>query len=75
MGTKKNCFIYNIFSRFFIVHGENGEFKTARTFPKMVFIKTTAEGENEVKISAKDMSDIKIKIPDGSEKQRHSQCK
>ena len=53
---------------------ENGEFKTARTFPKMLFMKTTPQSENVVKLSAPEMPDLDIKIPDGSEKQRHSQC-
>ncbi|KAJ9591661.1 hypothetical protein L9F63_001806 [Diploptera punctata] len=40
----------------------------------MVFIKTTPEGNNTLKLSAPDMPDLIFKIPDGSDKQTHTKC-
>ncbi|CAG2061519.1 unnamed protein product, partial [Timema podura] len=53
--------------RFFLAYDErNGEFKTARTFPKMVLITVTAKSASSVMFEAPGMPPILVDIPDQS---------
>jgi len=53
---------------------KTGEFKTARTYPKMVLINMSLDGNGTVKLSAPNMPQLQVKIPEGSEN-KHIQCK
>lgn len=59
--------------RFFIVYGEQTkEFKTARTYPKMVLINMSLDGTDAVKLSAPDMPEIRVKVPQASENNKRA---
>ncbi|PSN39534.1 hypothetical protein C0J52_12382 [Blattella germanica] len=62
-------------TRCFMVYGDkSGEFKTARTYSHMVSIKLIPDGEGCITLSAPKMPDIKVKIPNISEKCKIRQC-
>lgn len=47
-----------------MVYGENdSEFRTSRTYPKMVLIEVSAHDENHVAINAPGMTTLYVKIP------------
>ncbi|XP_021919375.1 mitochondrial amidoxime-reducing component 1-like isoform X2 [Zootermopsis nevadensis] len=50
-------------------------FKTARTHPKMVLINMALDGNDAVKLSAPDMSELQVKVPEYSENNKYSHCK
>lgn len=50
------------------------EFKTARTYPKMVLINVSLDGTDAVKLSAPDMPELRVKIPQPSENNKHERC-
>jgi hypothetical protein len=51
------------------------EFKTARTYPKMVLINMSLDGPNAVKLSAPDMPELRIDVPQVSENTKPACCK
>nr|CAD7434207.1 unnamed protein product [Timema monikensis] len=59
--------VFQLRDRFFLAYDErNGEFKTARTFPKMVLITVTAKSASSVMFEAPGMSPILVDVPDQS---------
>nr|CAD7601813.1 unnamed protein product [Timema genevievae] len=59
--------VFQLRDRFFLAYDErNGEFKTARTFPKMVLITVTAKSASSVMFEAPGMPPILVDIPDQS---------
>jgi hypothetical protein len=55
------------------VYGEQTkEFKTARTYPKMVLINMSLDGTDAVKLSAPDMPEIRVKVPQASENNKRA---
>jgi len=62
--------------RFFIVYNEQTkEFKTARTCPKMVLVNVSLDGTDAVKLSAPDMPELRVKVPQASESNKHAHLK
>jgi hypothetical protein len=51
------------------------EFKTARTYPRMVLINVALGGNDAVKLLAPNMPDLEIKVPKSSENNKYTQCK
>jgi len=55
---------FQLSDRSFVVFGENNnEFKTARTFPKMVLIEVSVHDENHVAFDAPGMRSLYVKLP------------
>lgn len=69
-------YIVNQNFRFFIVYNEQTkEFKTARTCPKMVLVNVSLDGTDAVKLSAPDMPELRVKVPQASESNKHAHLK
>lgn len=68
--------LYNLLFRFFIVYDEKTEeFKTARTYPKMLLINVTLDDNDAVKLSAPNMPELQVKVPQDSENNKRTHCK
>jgi hypothetical protein len=50
------------------------EFKTARTYPKMLLINMTLDGNDAVKLSAPNMPELQVKVPQDSENNKRTHC-
>jgi len=69
-------YILNQIFRFFIVYDEQTkEFKTGRTCPKMVLINVSQDGTDAVKLSAPDMPELQVKVPQASENNKLARLK
>jgi hypothetical protein len=51
------------------------EFKTARTYPKMVLVNVSLDGTDGVKLSAPDMPELRVKVPLASENNENARLK
>lgn len=55
--------------RSFVVYGEaNNEFKTARTYPKLVLIEASANNNGEVVFSAPGQDQLIVELPSSKQK-------
>jgi len=51
------------------------EFKTGRTYPKMVLVNMSLDGTDAVKLSAPDMPELRVKVPQASENNKPTHLK
>jgi uncharacterized protein YcbX len=51
------------------------EFTTARTYPKMVLINVSVDGNDAVKLSAPNMPELRVEVPQASEHNKHIHIK
>jgi hypothetical protein len=58
-----------------VYNEEAKEFRTARTYPKMVLINVSVDGTDAVKLSAPNMPELRVKVPQASETNKHAQIK
>lgn len=60
-------FKYDFFRGFVVYGAKDNEFRTARTYPKMVLIDVSVHDENHIAIDAPTMRTLYVKIPSREE--------
>jgi hypothetical protein len=58
-----------------VYDGQTKEFKTGRTYPKMVLVNVSLDGTDAVKLSAPDMPELRVEVPQTSENNKHAYLK
>jgi hypothetical protein len=51
------------------------EFKTGRTYPKMVLVNISLDGTDAVKLSAPEMPELRVEVPQASENNKLTRIK